>query len=158
MRIREAIQILLDHTHDAGAPDADEHLGRGILHIERILDPDPSQRYDIAIADYYLDLKEGLDQLVPLSISVQNRRTQWTGNLELNVTLDDQTDTYTLNHLNVGEVTNQQWLLDPKCLLHPDGLSVRATVKSRLFQGTRPENNRKASLLRIHLPEPTPSL
>lgn len=145
----DAAKIVLEKANDAGAPNADNQFGNGILNYETATNWSNDAYTDAAIGGHFLDLDNASESSTPLIISAQN-----TGN----TTLPDMTLTYSVNGTPTTQTFNDV----------PPGTTVSVTVHvpndqrdtivvSSLVTTSQPEastdNNRKSSSITVVMPQ-----
>lgn len=151
MSNEQAVDILLSTANDSGPPGEDPYLGTGSANLARMLEYAQPGVQDIAIADHYL--VEGNAESVSVLVNVQNRGTQWTGNLDLEVQFEGRSQVFRIGGLNPGETVSQEILLNPTLLLNGQGTLIQSRVSGG-GEDVRPDDNTKAT--RITLQPKTP--
>ena len=142
-----AVSHVLANTNDAGAPGHDPRYGAGILNVERFRKSNPG--YDIAIADYYVDLSKSDASAIKMAISVQNRGTEYISGIRLDYTIDGIEQTAYLHNLNENQITHHTVLLDPAKVVDGPGTEVQAVVQHDRQSDVAIENNIRSRLIRI---------
>lgn len=142
MSNQQAVEILTSTANDSGAPGTDDYVGSGSVNLERMLRYDETGVSDVAIADHYL--AGGDSQAVSVLVTVQNRGTTWESNLQLEVSYEGRTQSYTLTGLNPGETGYQEILLNPSLLTNGGSTVITSSVRGS-SEDANPDDNTRAT-------------
>ena len=143
----DAARQLIENSNDAGAPGWDPHNGQGILNLGRALQSTPG--YDLAIADYYLDLERSTENAISLKITVQNRGTELLRAVRLDYWLEGRQETAFLGNLPVNDVAFHEVLLNPFFVINGSGTRIEAVASHGEDSDNFWENNARAGIVKI---------
>lgn len=126
----EAAQLITSYSNDTGSPGYDEHSGSGILNLDRIINRNQEDIYDVAISDFYLDYENATATDIPLSITIQNRGTEIASNITLSYSEQSSFEQQrNMERLEPNETTEYQ-LSVPRLLLDSEeGYRLQATIE-----------------------------
>ena len=99
---REALQLLVDYSNDAGAPGHDETYGAGIIDIGRVLAMNDPNYTDIAVAANHFTTNSQGGQIV--QVTLQNRGNTALYNVPVKVELPTGSRTISINGLPAGGI------------------------------------------------------
>ncbi len=150
MSNEQAVEILLSTANDSGAPGEDDYLGAGSANLERMLEYSQTGVSDVAIADHYL--ASGDSEAVSVLVSVQNRGTEWSGDLTLEIAYEGRQQSYLIGGLNPGETMAQEILLNPTLLTNGGSTLVQSRVTSS-SEDVRPDDNSRATRISLQVKE-----
>jgi subtilisin family serine protease len=149
----EAMEVILNHTIDAGAPGWDPEIGAGILNIARIQDKDQRGLFDIALASHYLEQSDVSDKDIFYIVSAQNRGTEPLSAVALTTEIDGHRKSFEFNQIGVGETVSEQLLLDQEMLRNAGSIEVNSSVRISGLEDSNPKNNEKSSIIIFASPE-----
>ncbi len=144
-------QLLIQKANDVGSPGVDSQLGAGVINVGRALNYKQAIN-DVAVADFYLDLKKSTVEGVPLSVSVQNRGTFSASNIQLKIDLGDGTGIryFSIGNLAPDGVGARTLFIPLNKFTSTTGIVVNARADSNeSASDSSPENNTRTSRLRI---------
>ncbi len=152
---QEAVDIVLAYSDDAAAPGKDVEIGNGILNLDRVLNRDESYIYDVALADFHLDLENATESVVPLLVTVQNRGTEPLNSVSVTITQNDHfPQKVYLGGLSENETTAHTLYLDPNQLSAESGYTITAETSVSGRVDARESNNVKTGVLQLQPIEP----
>ena len=151
---QEAAHRLIETADDAGPPGYDSQWGHGVLSLERALRHGQPGIHDPAIADFHLHPTPRPDGSFEATVSVQNRGTERSSGMLLEVQGADGSFSFSVPSLAPGKVEGFSLSLSPGDLARGDGLRLEAILQTPPgMPDENPENNRKAVDFQISPPE-----
>ncbi|HEY5751548.1 MAG TPA: S8 family serine peptidase [Chthoniobacterales bacterium] len=146
MTAREAGNLLIQYSNDAGAPGQDAVLGSGILNVDRVVKRNVSGINDAAIADIYVTPSKSGQYSA--AVTIQNRGTTILNGAQLEIQVGGQTWRYQFGGLNVGQVATQTLSLTSDQLTQSSGIEVQSRV-STAATDSKPANDAKTVILSV---------
>ncbi|MCH8476128.1 MAG: S8 family serine peptidase [Opitutales bacterium] len=151
---RQAAEVLRQNADDAGPPGPDDRWGQGVISLERSLQHRKQGIHDPAIADIYLHSQPGPDGHYQASVTVQNRGTEWVGDLTVWVNDGLKDHSFTITSLDAGESRGVTLPITAERLRSESGVTLKTLLDSPTgLRDDRPENNEKAVQFQIEGPE-----
>ncbi|MBC2593283.1 S8 family serine peptidase [Ruficoccus amylovorans] len=148
----EAVRVVLDNANDAALPGKDEFTGEGVLNIERILERNRRGVFDAAVASYNLPTEPLAGADNQIDITVENRGTEYLSQVQLNVQVGEQRESYFLGALKPGEIATQPVPVSTKLLSAGTGVEIRASVSIN-GEDSHPANDSRTETLLLQTAE-----
>lgn len=102
--IADAAQLVLSSLNEAGAPGSDPAFGGGILDMGRIMNSNVAGIYDAAVASHFFLPGEEGDPFSRVFVTVQNRGTEPLNNIQLDITVGDDTYPRSIPYISPGQI------------------------------------------------------
>ena len=102
---QQAVQILQNHSNEAGLPGADNQFGIGIVDIGRAIDRNTSGIVDLAVASQNYLLPTSSSSASGLRVSIENRGTETVYQSTVDIQIGNDYFPYTLQKLSPNERT-----------------------------------------------------
>jgi len=102
---QQAVQILQNHSNEAGLPGADNQFGIGIIDVGRAIDRNTSGIIDVAVASQNYLLPTSSSSASGLQVSIENRGTETVYQSTVDIQIGNDYFPYTLQKLSPNERT-----------------------------------------------------
>ncbi len=143
----EAVETLLNYTHDTGAPGWDPEFGSGILSVGWIQDRKQSGIHDIALTGHYLDPTTAQGEVIAIVVSAQNQGTEPLSKINLKVAYDDGEEDLEFYNVGVGETVSKIFHVSAARLQELSRMNISSEVSISGMDDTNVKNNTKNSII-----------
>ena len=146
----DAIETLRANSNDSGAPGPDPVFGTGIPDVGRLQNRNKSGIHDIALASHYIEItNSGEPDLV---ISVQNRGTEPLKKVRLTSDIEGAEEIVEFENVKPGETVSENYPMDQEAIINSGEISIKSSVSISEQDDSKPENDRKSSVIFYNKP------
>ncbi len=149
MTARQAADLVLSVSNDAGYPGDDPAYGSGILALDRVMEHGTPGIYDVAIASQILIPADAATSLPQVLVTVQNQGTETVINSPVSIVSPSGTQTVNISSLTPGQIHT----IRVPVALPPNGDSVAINSSVQSTEGDKdPSNNSRSDRFAQALP------